>query len=137
MKKYLTFPNISIAVILCIALVTLVTGNFKISIINPQKPRDFVENTLPKIAKDWDTEYLTSVSLFKEDDINHNLLQMKERMGSCSIKNLKWVQTNMFTRMSYVYLFQLECENGNYEGSVMIALQNGLYKYIAIDTKEN
>ena len=131
MKKFLTFPIITVAVLVILAITAITSGNFSFDMFNPTKPKLFIERTLPGITQAWDVDNLyqkmSGVEKGKVDELSGDLKRM---FGSCKVETIAWKQTRFQTGTWYIYDADLNCEHCKAVANLIVTPQGDDYKYI-------
>ena len=130
MKKYLTIPNIVIAILVLGVIFAPLVSKFMMW-LNPPDPNPYIQETLPQVVQNWDNFYFESVSGMKQTEINRFLPKIQALAGSCTLGEVQGerVDTDVTT---YSYVFPLTCEKGSFLGNAVIAWKGRKFKYLGI-----
>lgn len=131
MKKYMTFPKITMAVLLLLSGIVLCFGNFDFIDMMYKKPKQFVENTLPEMVQSWDTEVIYPKTIDVEKNrIENYCTDVGNFFGSCSVDHLKWLRSRLFQGIWHSsFVADLKCQNKNAVFYLDIVPYQDTYKY--------
>ena len=136
MKKWFTFPKITIAFLLLFAG-GVIYSNLK---ADPNKltPKKFVQDTLPQIVENWDVEYSAPLFALPKEEVTKGILLGKEQLGTCVVDKLSWGGSTQVSytnpkQSRYAYIAHATCTKNNQslKGKMLIVV-NGEFKYIQL-----
>ncbi len=136
MKKWFTFPTITIAFLLLFAGVAIYSN--LTSDPNKLTPKKFVLDTLPKIVSNWDVEYAEPFFKIPRENIIEGLRVGQEQLGSCVVNKISWGGSTRVSytnpeKSRYTYIAHVTCTKNNQSlNGKMLIVVNGEFKYINI-----
>jgi len=135
MKKYLTFPNITVGLLCVLIIITFALGKLNFDRFNPEQPKKFIEKTLPVIAQNWDSELMyENMPDVKKETIENLCRELKRVFGSCEVTDVAWKTTTLrIENEYYVYSANLNCELGKSVANLIVVPQKDGYKYVSIN----
>ena len=152
MKKWFTFPKITIVVVtfaVCLALYSSLTLKKPVSPVGPSKQEVqlFVESTLPKIIENWDYEELEPLlypGIMDNASWKNGVILMNQMFGSCKMGNVQWKDSHLESHikwsgvmdrapvMFHGYMVDVKCRNPDVIALVVVVSDN--LKYVGFHT---
>ncbi len=131
MKKWFTFPKITIVIItfaVCLALYSSLTLKKPVTSVGPSKQEVqlFVERTLPKIMENWDYEELEPLlypGIMDNVSWKNGAISLNQMLGSCKMGNVQWKESKRKSHIKWSgvrdrapvtfhsYMVDVKCKN--------------------------